>query len=185
MSIGTRPDCLGDDVLDLLDRLNRIKPVWVELGLQTIHDRTLRAMNRCETFDQFCSGYERLKKRGICTWVHLINGLPGESLDDMRESARVLGKMRPDGVKIHALHVLKGTKLAQMDLQWLTREAYVKVTCDQLESLPPETVIGRLTGDGPAQDVIGPAWTKRKREVLNAIDQELARRDSWQGKRFG
>ena len=142
-------------------------------------------MNRCETFDQFCSGYERLKKRGICTWVHLINGLPGESLDDMRESARVLGKMRPDGVKIHALHVLKGTKLAQMDLQWLTREAYVKVTCDQLESLPPETVIGRLTGDGPAQDVIGPAWTKRKREVLNAIDQELARRDSWQGKKFG
>ena len=185
LAVATRADCISEDIADLLAEYAARTDLTVELGLQTIHDRTLRAMNRCETFDQFCSGYERLKKRGICTWVHLINGLPGESLDDMRESARVLGKMRPDGVKIHALHVLKGTKLAQMDLQWLTREAYVKVTCDQLESLPPETVIGRLTGDGPAQDVIGPAWTKRKREVLNAIDQELARRDSWQGKRFG
>ena len=185
LAVATRADCISEDIADLLAEYAARTDLTVELGLQTIHDRTLRAMNRCETFDQFCSGYERLKKRGICTWVHLINGLPGESLDDMRESARVLGKMRPDGVKIHALHVLKGTKLAQMDLQWLTREAYVKVTCEQLESLPPETVIGRLTGDGPAQDVIGPAWTKRKREVLNAIDQELARRDSWQGKRFG
>ena len=156
----------------------------VELGLQTVHDRTLQAMNRCETFDQFCKGYERLKKRGICTWVHLINGLPGESLDDMRESAHVLGHMYPDGVKIHALHVLKGTRLAQIDFPLLTREEYVAVTCDQLERLPMTAVIGRLTGDGPAQDVLGPEWTKRKREVLNAIDQELARRDSWQGKKF-
>lgn len=182
--IGTRADCIDERTADLLAEYAQKTDLTVELGLQTVHDRTLQAMSRCETFDQFCKGYDRLKKRGICTWVHLINGLPGESLDDMRESAHVLGHMYPDGVKIHALHVLKGTKLAQMDFPLLTREEYVEVTCDQLERLPMTTVIGRLTGDGPAQDVLGPMWTKRKREVLNAIDQELARRDSWQGKKF-
>lgn len=182
--IGTRADCIDEPTADLLAQYAQKTDLTVELGLQTIHDLTLKTMNRGETFEQFCIGFDRLKKRGICTWVHLINGLPGESLDDMRETARVVGKMQPDGVKIHALHVLKGTKLAQMDFLLLTREQYITVTCDQLELLPMTTVIGRLTGDGPAQDVIGPAWTKHKRMVLNGIDQELARRDSWQGKNF-
>lgn len=182
--IGTRADCIDEATADLLAEYAEKTDLTVELGLQTIHDATLKAMNRGETFEQFCIGFDRLKKRGICTWVHLINGLPGESLDDMRETARAVGKMQPDGVKIHALHVLKGTKLAQMAFPLLTREQYITVTCDQLELLPMTTVIGRLTGDGPAQDVIGPEWTKRKREVLNGIDQELARRDSWQGKKY-
>lgn len=182
--IGTRADCITEDIADLLAAYAKKTDLTVELGLQTVHDRTLRTMNRGETFAQFCAGYERLKRRGICTWVHLINGLPGESLDDMRESARILGKMHPDGVKIHALHVLRGTRLAELDFSYLTRDQYITVTCDQLELLPMTTVIGRLTGDGPQQDVIGPTWTKQKRTVLNGIDQELARRDSWQGKRF-
>lgn len=188
LAIATRADCISEEVADLLGAFAARTDLTVELGLQTAHAQTAARMNRCETPAEFLTGYRRLRARGIAVWVHLINGLPGDSLEDMRDSARFVAALRPQGVKIHLLHILRDTPLAA---QWqagavpvMTREAYVSVVCDQLALLPPETVIGRLTGDGAAQDLLAPLWSRRKREALNAIDQLLVRRDSWQGKRW-
>lgn len=188
LSIATRPDCLPEDVCDLLGELAQKTYLTVELGLQSIWDETGRRINRCHTYDDFLLGYEKLHRRGVPVGVHIINGLPGETPDMMCKTAQELSKLNLHLVKIHLLHVLKGTRLAeeyaqgQFDL--LTKEDYVDIVCNQLEQFPQEFVLGRLTGDGAPDSLIGPTWSKKKLCVLNAVDQELMRRDSWQGKYF-
>ena len=188
LAIATRPDCLPEPVLDLLSELSARTDLTVELGLQTIWEETSRRIHRHHSYEQFLQGYHALTQRGIAVCVHLINGLPGETPAQMVESARQVGKLHPHSVKLHLLHVLKNTQLAEEyaagDFSLLTREAYVSIVCDQLEVLPPETVIQRLTGDGKAADLIGPLWSIAKMQVMNEIDKEMARRESWQGKYF-
>lgn len=186
LSISTRPDCIDDHILDYLDDLNKRTNLWVELGLQTVHDKTSNIINRGHGLDIFIDCVNRLRSRGIEVVAHVINGLPGESHDMMMETISRVAQMNIQGVKIHLLHVIKGTPMVNMlnrgDLKLLTKEEYVNLVCDQLEILPQEMVIHRLTGDGKKEDLVGPMWSLKKWEVLNAIDDELKRRDSWQGK---
>lgn len=188
ISIATRPDCLPVEILDYLEELARRIDLTVELGLQTIHDKTAEAFRRGYTWDVFLKAFEQLRRRGIRICVHLINGLPGETAGEMLETARVVGRLRPDGVKIHALQVLRDTPLAQRwkqgEIPLLTKEAYIDIVCRQLERLPPETVIERLTGDGPRAQLLAPDWHCGKIAVLAGIDRTLRERDSWQGKDF-
>lgn len=186
ISIATRADCLPHDVLDYLSELNERTYLIVELGLQSIYDKTGEAINRCHTFDEFLRGYNKLREKNINVCVHLIDGLPGETPEMMTESARRVGELEPHCVKLHLLHILKGTVMANQyesgELRLLERDEYVDIIVRQLEVLPPETVIQRLTGDGGRDSLIGPLWSLKKFEVLNAIDKEMERRDTWQGK---
>lgn len=188
LSVATRADALPDDVVEYLAELNQRTYLIVELGLQSVHDRTGRRINRCHTYAEFLEGYAKLRKKGIRVCVHIINGLPGESHGDMLETARTLAQLDLYCIKIHLLHLLRGTVMADQyekgEFSLLTREEYVKIVCDQLEVFPPELVIQRLTGDGAADELIGPLWSLKKLVVLNEIDKELARRDSWQGKYY-
>ena len=187
LSISTRADCLPEDVLDYLEELNQRTYCWVELGLQSIHDRTLKWIGRGHDYAQFLRGLEKLRSRGIEVCAHIILGLPGETKAEMMETAQAVAQLPLLGIKIHLLHVLRGTPLATMfqhePFELMTKEDYVTLVVDILEILPPEVVIHRLTGDGPPDDLIGPLWSRKKWEVLNAIDAELERRDSWQGKK--
>lgn len=187
LRIATRADCLPEEILDCLSRWNERTELVVELGLQTIHDKTAKRINRCHTWVDFQDGYEALRQRNIRTCIHLIDGLPGESFGQMRESAKRVGALHPYAVKLHLLHILRGTKLAgeyaHGEFRLLTREEYISIICDQLELLPAEIVIERLTGDGDRRLLIGPEWSRDKRRVLNGIDLELARRDTFQGAR--
>ncbi len=185
LAVATRADCIDEERAALLASYAAQTDLTVELGLQTIHDRTGAVLNRGEGFADFRRAVAWLRARGVTVWAHLIDGLPGETREMMVESARVLGKMDVQGVKIHLMHYLRGTALAPMHHLALTREDYVRTVCDQLEALPAEMVVGRLTGDGPDGLLLAPLWSRRKREVLNAIDRELVRRDSWQGKTAG
>ena len=186
LSVSTRPDCLPEDVLDYLEELNTRTYLWVELGLQSIHDRTMKWMGRGHDYTQFLKGLDQLHSRGIRVCVHIILGLPGETKADMLATAQAVANMPLQGIKIHLLHVLRGTPLATMyqrePFDFMTKDDYVSLVVDILEILPPEMVIHRLTGDGPPEDLIGPLWSRKKWEVLNAIDAELERRDTWQGK---
>lgn len=188
LSIATRADCLPADVLDLLEELSHKTYLTVELGLQTVHDKTAEVIRRGHTFSDFLAGYTALQKRGIRTCIHLINGLPGETAEDMLKSAQMVGKLRPQGIKLHLLHVLEGTDLAalwrQGNLLPMEKEAYIRLVCSQLEVFPPETVIERLTGDGSREHLLAPLWSLDKISVLGGIDKDLQNRDSWQGKRF-
>lgn len=188
LSISTRPDCLPEEVLDYLEELNRRTYLWVELGLQSIHDRSLERIARGHDYAQFLRGLDQLQARGIRVCAHIILGLPGESREEMIETALAAAHLPLQGLKIHLLHVLKGTPLASFyrnhPFELMTKEDYVSLVVDMLEILPPEMIIHRLTGDGPPDDLIGPLWSRKKWEVLNAIDAELIRRDTWQGKRF-
>lgn len=187
LSIATRPDCLPDDVVDYLAELNERTSLTVELGLQTIHDATAKKINRGHDYKTFLEGLAKLRRRNISVVVHIINGLPGETTEMMLDTAREVAKMDIQGIKIHLLHVLKHTPLARQYekglLELMDETAYVSLVCDQLETLPPEIVIHRLTGDGPPDLLIGPTWSRHKMAVLNAIDAELVRRDSFQGKK--
>jgi len=187
LSISTRPDCLPDDVLDYLEELNQRTYLWVELGLQSSHDRTMEWIGRGHDYAQFLKGLEQLRSRGIRVCAHIILGLPGETKAEMIETAQAVAKLPLEGIKIHLLHVLRGTPLAkiyeQEPFDLITKEAYVSLVVDILELLPSDMGIHRLTGDGPPDDLIGPLWSRKKWEVLNAIDAELGRRDSWQGKK--
>lgn len=184
-SIATRPDCLSDGVMEVLSALAERIPLTVELGLQSMHDGTLAAIRRGHNFEAFCDGYRRLKEANIAVCVHIINGLPNETPDMMLMTAKTLGAMRPEFVKIHMLHVIEGTALgAQYKAEpfpLLSMEEYVETVCAQLTFLPPQTVIARLTGDGAAGDLIAPAWTRRKRAVLAMLDRYLAEHDMMQG----
>ncbi len=188
ISIGTRADCLSDDVLDLLSELNSITDLTVELGLQSVHDETIRYINRCCTHAEFLDGFFKLKERNIRTCLHIINGLPGENAEMMLETARQTAELSPDGVKLQMLHVIRGTRLAEIyendGFTLLSRDEYIDIIVRQLELLPPETVIERITGDGDKSKLIAPAWSADKKSVLGGIDKELARRNSWQGKRY-
>jgi uncharacterized protein len=188
LSIATRPDCLPDDVVDYLAELNRRTYLWVELGLQTIHPATSNLINRAHDWDTFRRGVDALRRHGIRVCTHIINGLPGETPEMMRETARAVGDLDIQGIKIHLLHLLKNTAMVRQYedglLELMDRDTYVSIVCDQLEELPPDMIIHRLTGDGPRNLLIGPLWSLKKWEVLNAIDAELARRGTQQGARY-
>lgn len=185
ISIATRADCLEDDVLDYLSELNERTYLITELGLQTIFDETGRKINRCHSYADFLEGYNKLRERNINVCVHLIDGLPNETEEMMIESARAVGRLRPHCIKLHLLHVLKNTRLADMyargEFELMTREAYVRTIVNQLEVIPEETIIQRLTGDGGRSSLIGPEWSLKKFVVLNEIDKLMVRLDTYQG----
>lgn len=188
LSIATRADCLEDDILDYLDDLNKRTFLTIELGLQTIHDETGKKINRCHSYDDFLKGFYQLYSRNIRICVHIINGLPGESKEMMLATAKTVGQLPIYGIKIHLLHVLRNTLIAKQlenhEFKLMGLDEYVSLVCDQLELLPAEIVIQRLTGDGDKQKLIGPLWSRNKRNVLNSIDTELTLRDSYQGKKL-
>lgn len=185
--IGTRPDCLPDDVLDLLSEINKTHFMWVELGLQTIHDETARLINRCYDLAVFDDAMKRLGIRGIKTVVHLILGLPGESRKMMLDSVRyVASKEGLFGIKLHLLNVVKGSQMAHLyaDYQpFCSIEEYVSLVVECLELIPPEVTIHRLTGDAPRPILISPPWSFNKRTILNGINDRLNLLDTWQGKK--
>ena len=156
----------------------------VELGLQTANDDTAKLINRGHDFSQFVKGYNLLKSRQIRVCVHIINGLPDEEKRDMLNTACEIAKLRPDGVKIHMLNIVRGTPLEKLDFRLLTRDEYVDITVSQLELLQPETVIERLTGDGDKRTLVAPDWVKNKIAVLSQIDREFVRRNTFQGVYF-
>lgn len=186
LSVGTRPDCLGEEVLDLLEELNRIKPVWIELGLQTIHEKTAQYIRRGYRLFCFDQAVENLRKRNIEVIVHTILGLPGESREEILETMRYLNKKDIQGIKLQLLHVLKGTDLAYDYLAGrfhvYEREEYLALLIECLENLDPEIVIHRITGDGPKDLLIAPLWASRKREVLNLLHHQMKEQNSYQGK---
>ena len=188
LSIATRSDCLPPEVLSLLAELNLIKPVWVELGLQSIHNRTLQALSTQTTVEQYDAALSALCACNIPVITHLILGLPGESTAMMKESVSYVAHSASSGIKLQLLHVLKNTALARQYLRKpfsiFTLEEYCNLIVDCVELLPPEMVIHRLTGDGPKNLLIEPKWSADKKRVLNTINRCFAERDSWQGKHF-
>lgn len=188
LNIATRADCLPPDVVEYLAELAERTVLTVELGLQSSCDRTAELIHRGHDFAQFCAGVERLRhaSRNIQICVHLIFGLPGECRTEMLQSVRDTAALRPEQVKLHLLHVLRGTELARLysagQYQPMEREAYLSVLADALELLPPETVICRLTGDGKAEDLLAPLWSLRKTAVVNDLDKLLYARNTWQGR---
>jgi len=188
LSIATRPDCLPDDVLSVLERINKKTKLWVELGLQTIHEQTQKLINRGHSYQTFLEGVQKLRARDINVVVHIIINLPGESREEMLETARAVSKLPIQGIKLHMLHLIKDTPMVNLykqgKLKFISKDKYIELVVDMLELFPPDVVIHRLTGDGPKDLLIEPLWTLKKWEVLNAIDSELKRRDSWQGKYY-
>ena len=188
ISIGTRADCLQPQILDFLEELSHKTYLTVELGMQTIHDNTLKLINRGYNHNEFLKGFFSLKKRNIRTCIHIINGLPGENIDMMLETARNVGKLEPDALKIQLLHVIKNTLLEEMYkndmLNVMSKENYISTVVNQLEYIPPQTGIERITGDGNKDKLIAPLWSTDKISVLGGIDKLQADSDSWQGKKY-
>ena len=186
LSISTRPDCIPDDVLDLLSDLRSETYLWLELGLESMHDRTLQWVNRGHGLREFVSAVERCKARGLRICTHLILGFPGESRGDMLAAASLLNRLEIDGIKLHNLHVIKNTVLEKIyrarPFEILQRDEYVALVADFLELLKPEVVIHRLTGETYRALTIAPEWSVNKIGVHNAIAEILAARDTWQGK---
>jgi uncharacterized protein len=187
LSVGTRPDCLAPQVLDLLAEYHRRTYFWLELGLQSIHDRTLGFLRRGHTYADFLDAFNEVRARGVRICVHVILGLPGEDRDQMLATADEMARLRVDGIKIHLLHVLKGTALGDLyengEISILGQNEYVTLAVDFIERLHPDTLVHRLTGDGPRDLLLAPMWSLNKWEVLNAIDTELEKRGSGQGKK--
>lgn len=177
LSVATRPDCFSEEMLNSLERLNKIKPVWIELGLQTINENTARAFNRGYTLDVFEKTYDELKKRNFEVIVHMILGLPGESEEDMYATVKYLSKKNIDGIKIHGLHILKGTRLAseyeKHPFKIMSLEEYTRVLINCLKLLPKNTVVHRMTGDGDKKILIEPQWSADKKRVLNYINKKI------------
>ena len=188
LSIGTRPDCLSLPVLDLLGEYAAQRMVWIELGLQSAHDRTLAKINRGHDFDCFRKAVEMTRGRGLKICAHVILGLPGESRTEMLETAKRLAALEIDGIKLHLLYVVRGTPLEGLyrsgGYNCLTQSRYVELVCDFLERIPPEVVVQRLTGDPHPQELVAPAWALAKNETLSMIRETLERRGSCQGKCF-
>jgi uncharacterized protein len=188
LSIGTRPDCVPDETIALIRSYAERHHVWLEFGLQSIHDRTLRTINRGHDRATFLDAVRRTGSGPIRICAHIILGLPGESREEMMDTARVLAELPIQGIKIHNLLALKGTVLGRLyeqgELTLMTRDEYVATVCDILEILPPEMVIQRLTADGYREIFLGPDWAANKLIVLNGINRELEARDSWQGKGY-
>ena len=179
LSIGTRPDCLGEDVLEMLRRLNEIKPVWIELGLQTMHDETAQRVNRGYPLVVFEDALKRLKSLGIQVIVHVIFSLPGETKEDMLQTIRYLASLSPgpDGIKLQMLNILRGTELGRQyeenPFPLLSLEEYTDIAAESISILPEEMVIHRMTGDGPGNILIAPDWVRNKKKVLNTISRKL------------
>lgn len=188
LSIATRPDCLSQEVLDLLDELNKIKPVWIELGLQTIHAETSRFIRSGFTLSCFQEAVEHLTALSIPVIVHVILGLPGETREQMLETVSYVGALHVFGIKLQLLHVLSDTDLGTLykehPFPLFTQDEYCQMVCDCLAILPPDITIHRLTGDGPKDLLIGPLWSSAKRTVLNQIHKTLKDQDIWQGKYY-
>ena len=188
MSIGTRADCLPDDVVDLLCDINSRTELTVELGMQTIHDQTIKHINRGYSHKEFLKGYYRLRNKGIRVCLHIINGLSGETPEMMIETARQTAQLQPNGVKLQMLHIIKGTRIGDIyehtPFPLLSRNEYIDIITKQLSLLPPETVIERITGDGDKSKLIAPLWTMDKIAVLGGIDKTLSDNDLWQGKNY-
>lgn len=184
LSIGTRPDCVEDDKLNLISDIAQDYYTWVEYGLQSIHNKTLKKINRGHDFDCFLKAYERTKERGINVCTHVIFGL-WETRDEILETAQKLAELKVDGVKIHMLCALKDTKLAKLyenkEIDFMSEEEYVNLVCDFLEILPQTTTIHRLAGNGLKKNLIAPRWLGAKLDCLNKIDRELLKRNSYQG----
>ncbi|WP_313370982.1 TIGR01212 family radical SAM protein [Sedimentibacter sp.] len=188
LAIATRPDCIDEQILELLEELNSKTFLWIELGLQSIHDKTAAFIRRGYDLEQFEKSYELLKSKNIRTVVHLIVGLPTENKEQYSETLKYIAEKEIWGIKLHMLHILKNTDLADYykknNFKILSRDEYVNIVCDSLELLNPSTVIHRLTGDGKKSELIEPIWTLDKLKVLSDIDKELKLRDSYQGKNF-
>ena len=186
LSIGTRPDCLGKDVVTLLSRLNRQKPVWVELGLQTIHEKTAAYIRRGYPLSCFEDAVRRLRSEDIEVIVHTILGLPGESTQDILNTMKYLNHLDIQGIKLQLLHVLRGTDLASDYEKGLfrtyERDEYISLVISCLEHLRPDMVIHRITGDGPKDLLIAPLWASRKREVLNLLHHQMKENHNYQGR---
>jgi radical SAM protein (TIGR01212 family) len=186
--VATRPDCLSEKVLDYLHELSSQTYLWLELGMQSIHDKSLALINR--RHDHRCSvdAVQRATSRELRVCTHIILGLPGETREEMLSMAEELNRLGVDGVKLHLLHVMKGTKLAEMygrgEVRVLDRDEYAGLVCDFLERLDPRIVIHRLTGDGGHDNLVAPLWSLKKFEILNLIDAEMERRGTRQGVRF-
>ena len=184
VAIATRADCLSDEIIDYLNHQD--KEVWLELGLQSVHETTMEKCNRKHSTQIVFYWIDKLKSTNIKTCVHIINGLPNESKSDMLETVKQISKHNPDAIKIHMLHLIEGTQMAkeyeEHPFHILTLEEYVDIVVDQLELLPQEMIIERLTGDGIAKDLIKPKWTIKKTIVTNEIDKLMVKRNTWQGK---
>ncbi len=185
INISTRPDSISKECYDYLEKLNKKTDLVVELGLQTIHDKTSKLINRCCSLECFNSAVEELNKRNIKVLVHIINGLPYETKEEMLETVKYLNNLNIWGIKIHMLHILKDTALEKMyekeKFHVLSKEEYIDIVCDQLEYLKDTIVINRITGDPKIEDLIEPFWLTKKFCVLNDIDKEMVRRNSYQG----
>lgn len=185
LAIATRPDCLSDDVLELLSELNKKTYLWIELGLQSIHEKTAILINRCYPLSTFERAVENLNKYNIRIVVHLIFGLPNESKDEILESVRYMSEKNIFGIKIHLLHVLENTRLAEIYekgiFRTLEKDEYIQLVVDALELIPPNITIHRLTGDAPWRSLVAPKWSTDKKGILNGIDKELLKRNSRQG----
>ncbi|WP_426348059.1 TIGR01212 family radical SAM protein [Alloiococcus sp. CFN-8] len=177
LAIATRPDCLGEDVLDLLEEISKKLYVWVELGLQTSKDSTAKLINRGYKLEVFEEGVKNLRKRGIDVVVHTIFGLPEESSEDMLDTVRYISTLPIQGVKFHLLHLMEGTPIVKLyeqgRLKFMSQEEYIDLICKSITLLPEEIVVHRLTGDAPRELLIGPLWSLKKWEILNAIDNTL------------
>ena len=190
VDIATRADCLEDEKIEILRALSEKIPVTLELGLQSSDDETARVINRGHTYEVFVDAFMRVRKSAprVKIAVHIINGLPGENHEKMMKTAHSLALLRPDIIKIHLLHIIEGTPLAKMykDSLYtpLSLDEYVKIVCDQLEVLPCECVIERVTGDGQRDTLLAPLWSLKKTVVINEIDKELFRRNSHQGRYY-
>ena len=186
LSVGTRPDCVDEPVLDLLQNYAQHHLVWVEYGLQSAHDKTLALINRGHDVQCFIDAVEKTKNRGIKICAHVILGLPRETRKEMLHTAETIQKLGIDGVKLHLLYVVKGTRLESLyrrgEFKCLEQQKYVDLVCDFLERMPPGMIIQRLTGDPHPEELVAPAWSLKKAETLELIRKTLEKRDSWQGK---
>ena len=188
LSIATRSDAISNETMDYLEELNKRTFLTIELGLQTIHEKTLKLIKRGHTLENFENCVKELKKRNIFVVVHIINGLPYETKEDMLATVKYLNNLGIDEIKIHMLHIMKNTELADMyqkePFHVLSKEEYIDIVCDQLELLDEKIVIGRITGDPNPKELIAPDWLIKKFCVLNDIDKEMVRRNSYQGKKL-
>ena len=182
--IGTRPDCLSNDILDYLEDISKRTFLWIELGLQTIHEHTANLINRCYDLSVYDEAMRNLNSRNIKTVSHLILGLPGENREDMISSVKYVCNSGTWGIKLHLLNVIKGSSMEKTYPGYVSFESledYVNLVCDMIEIIPQDIIIHRLTGDAERKILISPEWSYKKRTILNSINKELERRDSWQG----
>ena len=185
IALATRPDCLNEEIVQYLSTINKQKDVYIELGLQTIHEQTSKLINRGHTFQEFLDGLALCRKYNLEVCVHIINGLPFETKEMMIETAKTLGQLDIQALKIHMLFVVKNTKLQQMyenhEFNMLSRQEYIDIVVEQLRYIKPEIVIERLTGDGKIDDLIAPLWSIKKVTILNDIDKKMKELDVYQG----